>query len=138
MFQKRLEIIGRIIIKASIPKKYMSSVPIISTHRRKLSRLLNNQKSMDFFYQAKRLWMVKVMYVSLNPMFTLFKLIKVNRLNRVNKINHLFLEMREVSSQCKNDWVLCRHKLVSCFGAQNSPRHSKNKVWTVNGFKQLF
>ena len=78
------------------------------------------------------------MYVSLNPMFTLFKLIKVNRLNRVKKVNHLFLEMREVSSQCKNDWVLCRHKLVSCFGAQNSPRLSKNKVWTVKGLETSF
>ncbi len=35
-------------------------------------------------------------------------------------------------------WVLFRDELVSCFGAQNSPRYSKNKVWTVNGFKQLF
>ena len=35
-------------------------------------------------------------------------------------------------------WVLLRDELVSCFGAQNFPRHSKNKVWTVNGFKQLF
>ena len=60
------------------------------------------------------------MYVSLNPMFTLFKLIKVNRLNRVNKINHLFLEMREVSSQLKmigsflemNLWVVSEPKIL--------------------------
>ena len=71
------------------------------------------------------------MYVSLNPMFTLFKLIKVNRLNRINKINHLFLEMREVSSQCKNGWVLCRHKLVSCFGAQSTDRQRLKKFVTV-------
>ena len=70
------------------------------------------------------------MYVSLNPMFTLFKLIKVNRLNRVNKINHLFLEMREVSSQCKNDWVLLRHKLVSCFEAQSVARQRPKKFVT--------
>ena len=59
------------------------------------------------------------MYVSLNPMFTLFKLIKVNRLNRVNKINHLFLEMREVSSQCKNDWVLLEMNLWVVSGRKN-------------------
>ena len=71
-------------------------------------------------------------------MFTLFKLIKVNRLNRVNKINHLFLEMREVSSQCKNDWVLLGDELVGGIGAQNSPRLSKNKVWTVIGLETSF
>ena len=71
------------------------------------------------------------MYVSLNPMFTLFKLIKVNRLNRVNKINHLFLEMREVSSQCKNDWVLLGDELVGCFGAQTSARQRLKKFVTV-------
>ena len=64
-------------------------------------------------------------------MFTLFKLIKVNRLNRINKINHLFLEMREVSSQCKNDWVLLGDELVGGIGAQNFPRHHPLYIDTV-------
>ena len=70
------------------------------------------------------------MYVSLNPMFTLFKLIKVNRLNRVKKVNHLFLEMREVSSQCKNDWVLFRDELVGGIGAQSVARQRPQKFVT--------